>query len=377
MKTQSIIALFITALLVVACGQQPEGVEAKKAELTEAKAQMAELKAQIATLEKEIRIEDPDFMKTTETAVMVTSIAADKSEFHHQIQVRGAVMSRTNINISSEVMGQLKELNVKEGQQVRKGQIIAVIDSESIEKSIDEVNTKLEFATTVYEKRDRLWKKNIGTEIDYLTAKNDKESLENQLETLNTQLAKTKIKSPLTGTIENVPVKSGEIIQPGNPIAFLVSNADMYITAEVSETFIGDFKKGDAVSVTIPSLDESFDSSISSIGKVINEGSRTFTIEVKLPRVEAFMKTNLVATLNLTDYKANDAIVIPSRIIQEDINGNFIYLIDNNKAKKVHVELGLSYDNKTQVIAGLSGGESIVDKGNRAVGDGTALNIQN
>ncbi len=377
MKAQSITTLFIAAVLVVACGQQPEGVDAKKARLTEAKSEMVALKAEIATLEREIAQEDPDFLKSSETAVMVTSLAANKAEFQHKIEVRGSVMSRTNINISSEVMGQLKAVNVKEGQRVRKDQVIAVVDSESLEKQIDEVQTQLGFATTVFEKRDRLWKKNIGTEIDYLQAKNNKEALERQLETLNTQLAKMEIKAPQSGTIEAVPAKTGEIVQPGAPLAFLVSNADMYITAEVSESFIGKFNVGDAVSASIPSLGESFETRISSIGKVINPESRTFTVEVRLPRVESYMKANLVTILNLTDYKVDEAVVIPSRIIQEDKQGNFVYLIDNNKAKKVHIQLGQSYDNHTQVVAGLSGGETIIDKGNRSVADGSAVSIQN
>ena len=258
MKAQSITTIFIATSLAVACGQKPEGIEAKKAELAAAKTQLAELKTQISTLEKEIQEEDPTFLSAAESAILVTSVPAEKSEFQHKIEVRGSVMSRTNITISSEAMGQLTSLNIKEGQQVNKGDIIATVDAENIEKTIDEVETQLAFATTVFEKRDRLWKKNIGTEIDYLQAKNAKETLEKQLETLNTQLEKTNIKAPHSGTIETVPVKTGEIVQPGSPIAFLVNDQDMYITTEVSEAFIGKFRRGDKVDVNIPSMNKSF-----------------------------------------------------------------------------------------------------------------------
>ena len=377
MKAKSIFTLLTLAIIIVSCGQQQEGIEAKKAELAAAKEELREVKAKISALEKEIAVEDPEFLKPVQAALMVTSLAADKQNFEHKIEARGSVLSRTNVTVSSESMGRLTSIRVKEGQQVGKGQVLAVVDSENLEKTIDEVKTQLSFATTVFEKRDRLWKKNIGTEIEYLQAKNTKESLEKQLETLQTQLDKTKIRAPFSGTIEQVPVKLGEMVQPGAPVALLVSNADMYIAAEVSESYIGKFKVGDEVMVNFPSLDKEFNSTISSIGKVINEASRTFTVEVKLPKKESYLKTNLTAILKLTDYSRDDVIAVPSRIIQEDLKGNYIYTIHDGKAKKVHVELGLSYDNRTQVVAGLNGGETVIDKGGREVADGQSVKIQN
>ncbi len=377
MKPQSIITFLFIALVAVSCGQTQEGVEGKKARLAEAKAEVKALRTEMETLEAEIVAEDPSFNKPTETATLITTLPVAKTNFEHKIQVRGNVDSRTNVNVSAEMMGLLTAVNIQEGQYVSKGQVLATIDSENLKKSIVELETQLSFATTIFEKRDRLWKKNIGTEIDYLQAKNNKEALENQLSTLNTQLDKSEIKAPFNGTIEQVPVKKGQVIQPGSPVAFLVSNSDMYISAEVSESYIAKFKRGDKVQVSIPSLGERFDSQIISVGRVINPASRTFTIEVKLPKNDAFLKTNLVTRILLTDYAADNAIVIPSRIIQEDLEGNFVYLVNGKKVSKAHVKLGYSYENHTEVIAGLSGGEVVVDKGNRSVADGTTVNIQN
>ncbi len=380
MKSLKISTFFILAtIVVVSCGQNTEGIEAKKARLDEARNEIKTLHEEIDALEQEIAKEDPTFGKAQEAAALVTTMKVAQSDFRHKIEVRGNVQSRTNVYISAEMMGQLTAVNVVEGQYVNRGQVIATIDSEAIEKNIAEVENQLSFATTVFEKRDRLWKQNIGTEIDYLQAKNNKESLEKSLETLNTQLGKAKIKAPFSGTIEEVPVSKGQIIQPGMPLAFLVSNENMYIHAEVSEAFIGKFKKGDSVSVMFPSLDKSFESTITTVGSVINEASRTFTIEFKLPNVKEYMKTNLVAVIAMTDYYAADAITIPSRIIQEDLEGNFVYLLDNGskRAKKAHIKLGYSYANQTEVIAGLSGGESVIDKGNRTIADGTSVSVQN
>lgn len=376
MKAQSITTIFLAAIMLVACGPKGDDLDAKKEELKAAEATLAELRQTIKDLTSEISNADPDYFKASNSTIMVTSMPAKKALFEHKIEVRGSIMSRTNVQVGAEVGGRLINLAVKEGDRVRQGQTIAMLDKEDIERNISSVQTQLDFAKTVFEKRERLWKKNIGTEIEYLQSKTDKESLEKQLATLQTQLRKTTVRAPFAGTIETLPVKVGQVLQAGTPVAFLVGNSDMYIAAEVSESFIGSFERGDLVSVTIPTLGDTFDSEIISIGQVINEASRTFTIEVKLPANTKF-KTNQVAVVELTDYRNEDAVVIPSRIIQEDNKGNFIYLITGDKAKKVHVELGLSYDNHTQVVAGLSGGETVVDKGNRAVSDGSIVEIQN
>lgn len=377
MKPQSIITIFFMTLVAFSCGQSSEGIEGKKARLAEAKAEIKSLETEISDLETQITAEDPTFGKVAETATLITTVAAAKESFAHKIEIRGNVESRTNLNVSAEMMGQLTALNIREGQSVKEGQVLATIDSDNLQKSIDELNTQLSFANTIFEKRDRLWKKNIGTEIDYLQAKNNKEALEKQLATLQTQLDKAEIKAPFSGVIESVPVRQGQIIQPGMPVAYLVSSANMYIKAEVSEAFVGKFKRGDAVSVRVPSLGKDFDSQVLSVGNVINPASRTFTIEVRLPKVDGLLKTNLVTLIKLTDYTSAEAVTIPSRIIQEDFEGNYVYLVEGKRAKKVHVKLGYSYENNTEVVAGLSGGEAVVDKGNRTVSDGTIVSIQN
>lgn len=380
MKALRISTIFIiAAIVVVSCGQNADTLDAKKARIDEAMAEIKSLENEIATLKDEVKAEDPDYGKVQENAELVTTLTAQQTSFSHKIEVRGNVQSRTNVYVSAETMGLITAVNVVEGQSIRKGQVLATIDSEMIEKNIAEVENQLEFATTVFQKRERLWKQNIGTEIDYLQAKNNKESLEKSLETLNTQLEKTKIKAPFSGTIEEVPVNSGQVVQPGSPIAFLVSNQNMYIKAEVSEAYIGKFEKGDTTDVSIPSLGEQFKSTIVSVGSVINQGSRTFTIEVKLPKVDEYLKTNLVTVLGLTDYHVENAVVIPSRIIQEDLQGNFVYMLENGskKAKKVHIKLGYSFNNESEVVSGLKGGESVVDKGNRTIADGTTVSVQN
>lgn len=375
MKKHIVITLLI-ALVAMSCGQPEKSVADNEARWKEANEKLKALQTEIASLEKEIGKKDPTFNKSVEAATIVTTVSAETTHFEHKIEVRGNVESRTNVNISAEMMGRLTTLNIKEGQYVRKGRILATINADNLEKTIDEVKLQLDFATTVFEKRDRLWKKNIGTEIDYLQAKNTKESLEKQLATLKTQLAKAKIKAPFNGTVDRVAVRQGEVVQPGQPVALLVSNSDIYIAAEVSEAYVDRFRKGDRVNVTIPALGKVFDTELLSIGRVINPTNRTFKIEVRLPQVAPSLKTNLITRIKLTDYTAENAIIIPSRVIQEDLRGNFVYCVNDKKVEKVHVKPGYSYDNYTEVISGLKGGETIVDKGSRTVTEGSIVSIQ-
>ena len=380
MKAKSIATIFLAVLTLAACESKSRelDIEAKKDELSEARVEIQELRQKIKDIENEIAEVDPGFFNNAGSTTLVTTVMTESTTFEHQIQVRGTVMSRTNVYLSAETMGLLTKMNVVEGQSVNKGQVLATIDAEQLERTIDEVKNQLEYATTIFEKRDRLWKKNIGTEVDYLTAKNNKESLEKQLATLNTQMSKTKIVAPFAGSIEEVSVKAGEVVQPGSPIAFLVSNRDMYINAQVSEAYLGKFSIGDAVEIEIPSMNETVMSNIISIGNVIDRSSRTFTIEVKLPSDIKNMKVNIVSIVELTDYKSENAVVIPSRIVQEDVEGNYVYVLDKDmKANKVHVKLGLSHNNQSEVLSGLSGGETIVDKGNRGIAEGAKVTVQN
>lgn len=378
MKAKLIATIFIALFTIAACAPTTEDLNTKKENLKSSREELKEIRVKIALLEEEIGKEDPSFFNTESAATLVTTVKVENQDFEHRIEVRGAIMSRTNVNVSSESMGRLTAVKIVEGQSVKKGQLLATVDDEQIENAIKEVKTALSYAATIFEKRERLWKQNIGTEVDYLTAKNNKEGLENQLGTLNTQLSRTRILAPFSGSIESVPVKAGQVVQMGTPIAFLVSNTDKYINAEISEAYLGKVKDGDIVNVKVPSLNKNFESRVTSIGNIINQASRTFTVEVNLPMTDETMKVNLITIVEITDYQAPEAVVIPSRIIQEDIIGNFVYTIGtNNKAQKVHVKLGPSFANSTQVLEGLQGGVFVVDKGNRSIADGTRVKVQN
>jgi RND family efflux transporter MFP subunit len=206
------------------------------------------------------------------------------------------------------------------------------------------------------------------------------ESLKRRLTTLKSQLKQYEIKAPFSGSIDDIPVRVGEMAQPGVPLLRLVNPRDMYIMADVSEAFLGKFSPGDQAEVYFPIKDKRFKSAINSVSKVINDQNRTFTIEVQLPATAAFeFQPNQVAILKLTDYQKEDAIAVPSKLIQTDDQGKFVYVIGKQQgsdvAKKARVKTGMTYNSMTEILGGLDGNELVIERGYRDVNEGVEIKL--
>jgi len=381
MKTQYLFPIIL--LIVAACGGSDgdKNLEAKKEELNKARAQLQEVKGTITQLEKEISELDTEFARQNTKAILVSTFIAEKKPFEHKVEVRGSVESRRNVFLSAQTGGEIKRINVQEGQRVSQGQTLIELDADVIRKSITELKTSLELATTVYERQAKLWDQKIGTEVQYLQAKNNKESLENKLSTTYAQLNLAMVKAPFNGTVDQLPARVGEMASPGVPLVRVVSTDEMYLKTDVSERFIGRFKAGDKVDIFFPLIDKTVTTVISSVGQVINEENRTFEVEAKLPKVDFVVKPNQVVILRLLDYVNEAALAVPTRLIQKDEDGQFIYIVDKREsgpvARKIHVVAGITSDKETEIAEGLKGDEQIVDKGFRELTEGVEVMISN
>lgn len=373
-----IIALTVLAVACGAPSDDNQNLEAKKKDLEAARKEFASLKERIEKLEKEISEEDSTFQQT-ENAILVSTFIAEKKPFEHKVEVRGAVESRKNVLISAQTIGEVERVHVREGQQVTKGQVLVSQNADVTRNSIAELKTSLELANSVYEKQSKLWEQKIGTEIQYLQAKNNKESLDRKLATAYAQLDMAIVKAPFSGTIDELPAREGEVASPGIPLVRIVSQQDMYIKADVSERFIGKFKAGDPVEIYFPTLDKKVASKVASVGQVINPENRTFVVEVALPRIDFNVKPNQVTVLELRDYVSEATLAVPTRIIQRDEDGQFIFVVDDRGerklARKVHVVTGISYNSQTEILEGLEGSELIVDQGYRDLTEGVEVNL--
>ena len=365
-------SLLLLSIGVASC--TGNDLDAKKAELEGLKSQLSEISTQIKALEAELIAADPAFAAAAKKSLLITTVAATKGDFTHFVEVTGSVLSKKNVNISAETGGRILDIPAIEGMRMSKGQVLAKIDSESIQRSIEELENNLSLARTVFEKQERLWNQKIGTEIQYLESKSRKEGLEKSLASLRTQMAKAAVRAPFNGTVETVRVRVGELVQPGSQMFQFVGESDLFIEADISESYIGVLAKGDSVEITFPSIKKTITTKVSATGSIINPNNRTFKVEVFLPSLPE-VKPNMISILKIQDYKNKESVIVPSHLILADTKGDYLFAVENGVAKKKYVKRGYTSGDQTEIVEGLVGTEILVDKGFREVGDNFSVNV--
>ncbi len=375
-SVKTLTILLAASMFAYSCGSS-QAADDKLAQLETKKTQLKELEAEIKTLETELIASGK--LEENVNRILVTSLSVQPTRFVHKIEVRGSVESKKNVTLMSEAMGRITDVYASKGKQVKKGDLLIDLDGTVTRNTLAEVRTSLELATEVFERQKNLWEQNIGTEIQFLQAKNNKESLEKKLQTLQAQLGFYKVYAPFDGVIEDIPVKVGEMAQPGIPLVRMVNPKSMYITSDVSEAFLGKFKAGDTVNVFFPSQDQELVSRLSSVGQVINPENRTFEVEIELPEIDFQIKPNQVVVLNLKDYENNQAFVVPTKLIQSDSRGKYVYELTEKEnemvASRVYVEPGVTYNNSTEIKSGLTRGQTLALKGYRELSENSIVEI--
>lgn len=372
--------LSLTVFLSCQSGDQPvdpNDIEGKRTLLAEKKKAYKALRGEIDVLTRELNRLDPPKEKAAEQ--VRTKILASK-EFKRYIEVQGRVVADDMVNASSAVGGRLTQVLVSEGEYVKRGQLIATTDMETTEKQIAELQTSLELATTVFERQERLWKKDIGSEIQYLEAKSNKERLENSLQTIKSQTSKKNIYAPISGTVEKKYLSQGETAGPGMPIVQILNTGKTKVVADLQESLLSSIKKGDKVSIYYPALDKTVDSRVTMIGRTIDPANRTFKVELSASNMGGLLKPNLLAQVKFNDLTKSNAVIIPLDVLQEDVAGNkFAYRAitkDGKKiAEKVLLELGESNEEGVTVLIGLKAGDELVVEGAKKLADGKKITI--
>ena len=371
--TRLAIVVTVAAFLGACSAATPE--DDKKGRLEKLKKEQAELALEINTLEEQIAKENPN--EKTVRAKEVTVAAVKAQEFDHYVQTQGRVESENNIMVSAKSMGVVEQVFVTEGQQVSKGQVIAAIDNSVISASIESMKSQLALANSVYERQKNLWDQKIGTEVQFLQAKTNKESMEKQVASLQEQNEMTRIKSPISGTVDEIRVKVGENISPGMPAARVVNTNDLKLVANVSEAYVTNVKKGNKVLINIPELKKEIQGSVTFVGKNIDPLSRTFTVEVSL-KSQPDLRPNMTATVKVVFTTEKDAIVVPVNVIQSLNNEKIVYVAEKKGsqtvARKKVVTVDGVYSNQAQV-EGLKDGDQIITFGYQGLNDGEVIKI--
>lgn len=348
----------------------------KKAELEGLKKQYEELADKIKTLEEEIALSDTSSVEIKSKFVQVSEIKPQK--FEHFIEVQGKVDGDKNVAVNAQSMGIITDILVREGETVQEGQVLAKIDASVLEQGIKELEASMVFVDSLYQKQKRLWEQKIGSEVQYLTAKNNKESLDKKHKTMLEQLDMSKIKSPINGTIEEIPIKIGQSIAPGFPAFRIVNFSSVKINADVSESYSSKIKKGNDVHIYFPDNEKEVSANIDFASKYINPINRTFEIDVRLTEnTDIEFRANMIAVIRISDYKADSTIVVPVNVLQKSKNNNFVFIAQNDGnniiAKKSNVEIGYLYNGLAEIKTGLNVGDKIITSGYQELMDGQII----
>lgn len=365
------------ASFLAACSGEKDGLAGKKEELAKLKAEQSETDKKIKALEIEIAKLDPKKAGEAKTkAVTVTPLNSET--FKHFIELQGTVDAKNNVLVTPKSGGAVTAMYVKEGDYVNAGSVIGKIDDSILRETVEELKTQMTLLNTLYDKQKNLWDQKIGTELQYLQAKNNKESLERKLATLNTQLAQSSIVSPMSGVVDQVNVKVGELASPGVGVVRIVNLSNLKVVAKVSDTYAASVKKGEEVIVKFPDLNKEYKARISFVSTTVDPLSRTFTIEANLP-TSRDIKPNMMAQIQINDATSKGALVIDQNYVQSTENGNVVYVAvtEGNKkvAKAKEVKTGLSYNGKIEILEGLTAGDQLITLGYQEVSDGQPISF--
>ncbi len=370
------IKIFIAAsiLLLAACTPPKTDLEKKRKDLAEVNAKIEALKADAKVLESEIAKLDTTKHGLKSKFVKVEEVAA--GDFDNYIEVQGAVDSDENVFVNPGMPGTITSINVVEGQTVTKGQILATTDANVVQKQISQLEGALDLATIAYEKQKRLWDQKIGSEMQYLQAKNQKENLEKQIKTVQSQLDLSYIKSPINGVVDEIKIKIGEMTAPGFSGIRIVNLNNIKVVAKVSDNYISKVKKGLSVVVRFPDIDYEITAPVSFVSNVIGT-NRAFNVEVKVANKGGMIKPNMIANLLIADQKLSNVLIIPANAVEHTGTGNYVMVAANEAGKFIarrrKVTIGVEYNGRVIVTEGVSAGDKLVTFGFQDIVDGQPL----
>ena len=385
---KKIYSIVFVTLVLFSCGNKNEQSVAEviaTKNIQQIRTKKTELDQKVQALSNDIKKLNAqiELLDTLKKVPLVTAITIEKEIFTHYVELQGNVKTKQNVLIYPEMAGTLENVTVKEGQRVTKGQVLANIDDGGMAQQVAQLETTLALAKTTYERQKRLWDQKIGSEIQFLQTKTNFKASQNQLAQLKKQLDKSTIRAPFSGVIDDVIKDEGTVVAPGPgaEVFRIVNLSNMFIEADVPESFIKSVVPGKTVKIEFPILDKKLDTEVRQTGNFINPANRTFKIEVGVPNQDRSIKPNLTAKLKINDYTSTEAILIPQSIISENAEGKqYVYKITdlNNEfgtAKQVVVKTGKTQGDVIEILDGIAVGDQLIKAGARSVKDGQEIKI--
>ena len=363
LSTASIIVLFI----MFSCSSN------KQTQLAKLKQQQTDLTEKIKNIEDEMKSTPKDPLNPEKFKfIALTEVKTDV--FDHYIRVQGKLDGDQNAAVFAESMGTISAKYADVGQNVVKGQVLAQIDDQQYRSQLESLETQYKFAEDMFDKQKRLWDQKIGSEVQYLQSKTTKESLERQITSLKQQVEKFKIKSPISGNIEECNIKVGGVVSPDPRLAAyrVVAFKNLKVSAEVSEAYSAKVQIGDKLIVRFPDINRQIETKVNFVSKYINPVNRTFIIETKISDGIQDLKANMIAIIQINDYHSDKSILIPMNVVQTDPDGSYVYVIRPkdkfSAAYKQPVIIGNSYNGIAEIIKGLEVGDKVISTGYQEAG---------
>ncbi len=377
-----IITLLCLAVVLCTCGSaqeegNPQTSEELQAALKERRGELRELTVEVEDLEARLIEVDPNFAPN---ATLVAYETISSSSFTNFAEVQATVRAAETAMATAEIPGRILRMSFEEGDAIRKGQLVAVLDVAGTETQRAELETAASLAQTVYERQQKLWDQNIGSEIQYLQAKNNYDRIQQQIKAIDIQANKANVYAPLSGTVEQVNLRTGESAAPGVAILSIISTNDLQIVADAPEALLTKVKPRQEVLVRVPASNVEFRARITRIGRSVDPANRTFEVEVDVPQqYTRELKANLLAEVEILDYEAEDQIVVSQDYILQEVDGQrYVFVAEDGEdgklvARKTYVSTGQTYNNRAVIESGLQVGARIITNGTRGLSDGQPI----
>ncbi|HRO98305.1 MAG TPA: efflux RND transporter periplasmic adaptor subunit [Flavobacteriales bacterium] len=378
---KTILTITLSALIAACGGGDITDLGRKRQELDSLKTAYKALGERIKETEAWIVEHDTTVRRNLPTVTAETIVAGP---FAHYVNVHGYVRADKAAALYAGG-GRVRRILVSPGDRVRKGDLLISIDNDVVAEQIRQAEATVELARTAFEKQERLWQQKIGSEMQYLQAKSQKEQAEAGLAALLEQQRLTNITAPFDGTVDDIMVRVGDMTSPMQPAARVVDLTSVQLEADVPESYLRTIKAGSPVKVGFPSIDQTFDAALDHVGEFIDPSNRTFKVTVRVPKNEGYMRPNMLSEISIRDLYTDSALVVPSRAVLQDVKGNnYIYVLDPVRkdeatARKVMVERVTEYQGRMSIrpleTGALKGGEDIVDEGAKNVTDGLTVRV--
>ncbi len=337
------------------------------AELQALREQKAQIEARIAELEKRTGAYP---QQKTRPLLNVSLEQVKARPFRHYIDIQGRVVAEESVPVTAKIPGTLTRILVKNGDYVRKGQLLAQLDEDLLLKNMAELEVQLKTAQDIYERQKSLWEQKIGTEVQFIQARTNKEALEQRMAFLKEQWQQTRIYAPINGTVDVVLLKVGQAISPGIPLCQIVNLGQLKVSGDVPESYAASVRRGLPVQIHFPDLNKEVPSRITYVSPSISATNRTFVVEAALPGQSEQYRANMIAVLKIVDYENPQAIVLPVNLIYQESSGeNYVLTAEKNgeanvaTARRTMVNLGRSYNGMVEILGGLRAGDWVITSG--------------